>query len=100
MNRSSTVGMPSFRTNGSRPEAGLVQGSDSNFYGTTFLGGTNENGTVFQITPAGTLTTLFQFSNDTNGDFPESQLIQGSDGLFYGTTSDGSRGDGTVFKIR
>jgi uncharacterized repeat protein (TIGR03803 family) len=92
-------------TNGASPAAGLVQGSDSNFYGTTFLGGTNtvknnENrGTVFQITPAGTLTTLFQFTGNTNNAFPEAQLIQGSDGLFYGTTSDGNGGNGSIFKI-
>ncbi len=89
-------------TNGASPTAGLVQGSDSNFYGTTYFGGTNKDskaGTVFQITPAGTLTTLFQFNGNTNGDFPDAQMIQGSDGLFYGTTSGGKQGDGTVFKI-
>jgi uncharacterized repeat protein (TIGR03803 family) len=88
-------------TNGGKPEAGLVQGGDSNFYGTTFFGGTNRNngGTVFQITPAGTLTTLFQFSGNTNSAFPSAQLIQGNDGLFYGTTSDARSGDGSVFNI-
>ena len=92
-------------TNGATPAAGLVLGSDSNFYGTTLLGGTNtvksnENrGTVFQITPDGTLTTLFQFTGNTNNANPESQLIQGSDGLFYGTTSNGKGGNGSIFKI-
>ena len=46
----SFVGYP---TDGLNPAAGLVQGSDGNFYGTTSEGGTNENGTVFRISPGG-----------------------------------------------
>ena len=92
-------------TNGLLPEAGLVQGSDSNFYGTTYEGGANDDGTVFKITPQGTLTTLWQFSG-TNGIYPMAGLVQGSDGNFYGTTYGGGptnfyypNGYGTVFKI-
>ena len=87
-------------TNGSYPFAGLVQGSDGNFYGTTEYGGTNGNhGTVFQMTPAGALTTLVSF-NGTNGSYPTAALVQGSDGNFYGTTqSGGASGMGTVFEI-
>ena len=44
------------------PYAGLVQGSDGNFYGTTIAGGANSEGTVFKITPSGTLTTLYSFA--------------------------------------
>src|ERR1700685_1041514 len=48
---------------GAAPQAGLVQGTDGNFYGTTSAGGPNGNyGTVFKITPGGTLTTLYSFS--------------------------------------
>jgi uncharacterized repeat protein (TIGR03803 family) len=43
------------------PQAPLVQGSDGNFYGTTEYGGANSRGTVFQVTPAGVLTTLVSF---------------------------------------
>jgi uncharacterized repeat protein (TIGR03803 family) len=82
------------------PRARLVQGSDGDFYGTTFQGGASNYGTVFKITPAGVLTTLHSF-NKTNGSYPVSELVQGIDGDFYGTTSAG--GDnvfyGTVFKI-
>lgn len=50
---------------GIEPVAGLVQGSDGNFYGTTEYGGTpsnsSEGGTVVQITPFGALTTLYDF---------------------------------------
>ena len=85
---------------GGFPEAGLVQGFDGNFYGTTLEGGTNGFGVVFQITTAGTLTTLWQFSNGADGSFPEAGLVQGSDSNFYGTTSAGTiKDDGTVFKI-
>ncbi len=85
---------------GNDPSGGLVQGSDSNFYGTTYLGGTSTNaGTVFSISSAGTFTTLYRFSGGADGAFPNG-LVQGSDGNFYGTTSwGGTSGDGTLFKI-
>ena len=48
---------------GANPNAGLVQGSDGNFYGTTYHGGTNGgNGTVFQISTNGALTSLYSFT--------------------------------------
>jgi uncharacterized repeat protein (TIGR03803 family) len=98
--------------NGANPVAALVQGSDGNFYGTTSAGGSTYvdslnrgDGTVFEVTPAGVLTTLASFTG-ANGAGPTG-LVQGSDGNFYGTTSAGgstyvdslNRGDGTVFKI-
>ena len=65
---------------------GLVQGSDGNFYGTTYSGGTGGVGTVFKITSGGSLTTLYSFSG-SDGAYPQAGLVQGSDGNFYGTTS-------------
>ncbi len=89
-------------TDGDDPEAGLVQGTDGNFYGTTISGGANLDGTVFKMTRSGTLATLHSFSG-TDGDSPNAMLMQGTDGSFYGTTSSGgsncSNGCGTVFKI-
>jgi uncharacterized repeat protein (TIGR03803 family) len=86
-------------TDGSSPHAGLVQASDGNFYGTTTEGGaTFTGGTVFKITPSGTLTVLYSFcsQNDcTDGTNPAAGLVQGRDGNFYGTTGE----TGTVFKI-
>ena len=90
--------------NGVNPTAGLVQGTDGNFYGTTYSGGTHDLGTVFKMSPDGTLTTLLSF-NGTNGANPAAGLIQGTNGLLYGTTEYGGTndldfgGDGTVFKI-
>ncbi|MGA2373285.1 MAG: choice-of-anchor tandem repeat GloVer-containing protein [Candidatus Korobacteraceae bacterium] len=85
--------------NGSYPGAPLIQGTDGNFYGTTAKGGANGYGTVFKITPAGTLTTLHSFDG-TDGYEPLAGLVQASDGNFYGTTyQGGTDGAGTVFKI-
>src|SRR5947208_2619165 len=50
-----------FPNDGGNPIAGLIQGSDGNFYGTTALGGEHSLGTVFRITPAGSFTTLHSF---------------------------------------
>jgi len=92
-------------TNAGRyPGAGLVQGSDGNFYGTTDMGGANDEGTVFSITPAGVLTTLVSFTGNgatDQGSSPQAGLVQGSNGNFYGTTTQGGAdGAGTVFRIR
>ena len=84
---------------GSAPFAGLLLGKDGNFYGTTELGGTNNEGTVFKITPLGTLTTLHSF-NIQDGSNPYAGLVQATDGNFYGTTqSGGAHLLGTVFRI-
>src|ERR1035438_576616 len=57
-------------SDGQNPLAGLVQGSEGNFYGTTDAGGTGGNGTVFKITPSGALTTLHSFSGSAGRDPP------------------------------
>ena len=93
-------------TNACEPAAALTQGSDGNFYGTTYYtytcvdaAGNIGYGTVFQMTTNGDLTTLAAFNN-TNGAFPASALVQGLDGNFYGTTTGGGvYTNGTVFRI-
>jgi uncharacterized repeat protein (TIGR03803 family) len=99
----SQIGCP----DGANPLGGLVQGSDGNFYGTTELGGTGtaggcfgrECGTVFKITPRGTLTTLHNFDL-TDGGNPFAGLVQATSGAFYGTTYlGGTNGGGTVYEI-
>ena len=99
-------------TDGKYPYATLVQATDGNFYGTTLSGGTSPTncingtfgcGTVFEITPGGTITTLYSFCSQTNcidGANPYSGLVQAADGNFYGTTSAGGSSNlGTVFRI-
>ena len=86
---------------GAAPRAALIQGSDGNFYGTTSVGGANNQGTIFRMTPAGVLTTLVEISGGTGtiGNGP-SELVQGSDGNFYGTIIDGGAGGwGTIFRM-
>jgi uncharacterized repeat protein (TIGR03803 family) len=85
---------------GGFPYANLVQGSDGNFYGTTFNGGTNGWGSVYRITPAGQFKPLYSFTGLSDGAFPYSGLVQGSDGNFYGTAySRGTYGVGTIFQM-
>ena len=110
-------------TSGAYPWAGLIQGSDGDFYGTTYLGGNvsctlnsygvpaygpfdyNPGagygcGTVFKMDSSGNVTVLYSFSGQSDGNFPQAPLIQGADGYFYGTTSaGGANGYGTIFKI-
>jgi uncharacterized repeat protein (TIGR03803 family) len=101
-------------TDGAKPPAPLIQGVDGNFYGTTTYGGNAVGchtfdglpypcGTLFQITPEGTLTTIYNFCSAV-GDCPDGSpfggLVQATDGNFYGeTSSGGADGDGTIFRI-
>jgi uncharacterized repeat protein (TIGR03803 family) len=86
---------------GNSPFAGLVLSTDGNFYGTTIDGGVGPGyGTVFEITPASKLTTLYSFcsqSNCADGAFPYAGLVKATDGSFYGTTWGGGGGLGRVF---
>src|ERR1022692_4760455 len=90
---------------GANPTAGLVQATNGDLYGTTTAGGSgiNNGGTVFRITPGGTLTTLYRFcaqSGCPDGDGPVAGLVQAANGGLYGTTYfGGTNGQGTGFKI-
>jgi uncharacterized repeat protein (TIGR03803 family) len=93
---------------GSHP-SGLVQAANGNFYGT--MGGFLEpGGSVFKMTPSGTLTVLYSFCSQSgcpDGSGPVGPLVQATDGYFYGMTVQGgvsayctiSVGCGTVFKV-
>jgi uncharacterized repeat protein (TIGR03803 family) len=96
-------------TDGAYPEAGLLEGTDEKFYGTTSEGGANGfTGTVFVITSAGDLTTLYSFCSQANcadGSGPFEGLVQATNGEFYGTTFAGGvssnciGGCGTAFTL-
>ncbi|HEY7098464.1 MAG TPA: choice-of-anchor tandem repeat GloVer-containing protein [Terriglobales bacterium] len=89
------------QTHGWNPTDPLIEGRDGSFYGTASYGGTNNNlrGVFFRITPAGTLTVLYNF-DDPNGSHPYGSLTQLDDGNFYGTTTSGGAGGvGVVFKV-
>ena len=88
-------------TDGWEPFHGLTLGTDGNFYGTTQKGGANcivsigGCGTIFKVTPGGSLTTLYNFCEQaqcTDGSTPQAGLVQGTDGNFYGTTWEGGAG--------
>ena len=88
--------------------AGLLQGADGNFYGTTSANSIADThppgwanfGTVFRITPEGALTNLHVFSGASDGAWPQAGLVQTANGSFYGTTyGRGAHGWGTVFWI-
>jgi len=86
---------------GGSPYAPPIQGTDGNLYGTAIYGGSKGLGSVYKLTPAGTLTTLHSFSGG-DGKYPRTPLVQGTDGNFYGTASEGGKGagnSGTVFRI-
>ena len=86
---------------GSTPYAALVQAANGNFYGTTQNGGASNEGTLFEMTPDGALTTLFNFcAACPAGSNPVGALIQATDGALYGTTgAGGAHGKGAVFKF-
>jgi uncharacterized repeat protein (TIGR03803 family) len=87
---------------GAYPIAGLIPGTNHDFYGTTSGLGANTNdgyGSVFRVTTNGVLTTYIAF-NGTNGFAPSAPLLLGEDGALYGTTQyGGALGSGTVFKL-
>ena len=90
---------------GTSPVSGLIQAANGNFYGTTDSSGTLQEGTIFEITTSGTLTTVYNFGVD--GANPDSAaLVQDTNGNLYGATEDGGdfnstcpSGCGTVFSL-
>lgn len=91
--------LASFEKPGSQVVAPLVRHSDGNFYGVASATGAQGRGSVFRLTPAGTLTTLFSFSG-TDGLGPAAGLVEGVDQALYGTTASGGSGNfGVVFKV-
>jgi uncharacterized repeat protein (TIGR03803 family) len=89
---------------GAGASSGVILASNGDFFGTSGSGGANNFGTIFTITPTGTLTTLYSFcaqSGCPDGGFPGYPPIQATDGNFYGTTgSYGANGTGgTLYKM-
>ena len=74
-------------TDGQNPMGAIIQATDGNFYGTTREGGSSSEGVVYKMTPAGALTDLRSFANDTHGFAPFAGLAQATDGKLYGVTS-------------
>jgi uncharacterized repeat protein (TIGR03803 family) len=90
-------------TNGAYPAAGLTLGPDGNLYGTTYVGGSSNVGTIFRVGIDGTFTSLLSFTGlkgGVPGAYPAAALTKGLDGNLYGTTLlGGTNGSGTVFQL-
>ncbi len=87
-------------THGSAPYAPLMQASDGNFYSTTVNGGQYVDGIAFEVSPSGTFTDLHDFDPNTDGAEPFSALVQGTNGVLYGTTVYGGTSNfGTIYSI-
>jgi uncharacterized repeat protein (TIGR03803 family) len=90
---------------GAFPQGGVTLGSDGNFYGTTYEGGSATAGAVFKVTPGGSASTLYSFTGGSDGAYPYAPPVEGNDGNFYGTTTAGGNttvcgsGCGTIYKI-
>src|SRR5207237_4341846 len=82
---------------GAQPISGVVQGKDGNFYGTTTAGCTSNQGTVYKMTPSGTVTILHSFDGN-DGVYPHGELVEAGDGNFYGVTGT-TLSSGTIFRI-
>ena len=99
----STTNASGYCADGMSPGAAPVQGTNGDLYGTTSYGGSNNAGTVFRMTPAGKLTTIYSFcslASCADGYLPWGSLLLGKDGNFYGVTSEGGTNNwGTALKI-
>jgi uncharacterized repeat protein (TIGR03803 family) len=94
--------------NGLDPFRPLVQGTDGNFYGSTFVGGAYKSGNIFRVTPSGEIKSIYSFCGHVtcpDGKIPVAPPIVGSDGNLYGVASSGGSfvgsefGSGTVYKL-
>ena len=78
---------------------GFVQAADGNFYGSNYDDGSDGKGSIYKLTPDGTLTVLTNFTGP-NGANPYGSLVIGTNGLIYGVTQNGGANDiGTIFSI-
>jgi uncharacterized repeat protein (TIGR03803 family) len=90
---------------GASPMAGLILDGNGNLYGTTFVGGGGNFGTVYKVDASGLETVLYSFGSYPDGEWPSGGLVMDGDGNLYGTTQEGGSGKscwggcGTVFKL-
>lgn len=90
-------------TDGAGPSSGLIMDSSGNLYGTTPVGGANQDGAIFKLATDGTETVLYSFCavrHCRDGQSPQAGLVMDGAGNLYGTTgAGGAKNVGTVFKL-
>jgi len=91
-------------TDGRSPYGNLVFDAAGNLYGTTGAGGTDDRGTVFELSPktggGWQEKQLYSFNNSTDGGFPVAGVTFDADGNLYGTTyAHGPYNAGSVFEL-
>lgn len=84
---------------GSYPYAGVIQGRDGSFYGTTLQGGLSGLGTVYRVSVDGTFTVLHTFTGADDGAYPYAGVTESGDGTFFGAALEGGSGSGTIFNV-
>ncbi|HEY3660426.1 MAG TPA: choice-of-anchor tandem repeat GloVer-containing protein [Candidatus Udaeobacter sp.] len=106
-----TVGEWDFRTlysfhgqpDGSFPYGALLRTDSGKIYGTTYYGGQNGIGAVYELSPRSVgewnEKVLYSFQTGSDGNSPISNLVSDASGNLYGTTSEGGLGRGTIFKL-
>ena len=88
----------SIKLDGVYPYAPVLRDASGNLYGSTFQGGNDGFGTVYQLSRSGNETVLFSFDTG-DGAYPTQPLLRDASGNFYGTALEGSGGSGVVFKV-
>ena len=88
-------------TTGANPRAALLLAADGNYYGTAYQGGANGWGTIFRMTPTGTVSTVRSFAGPSfDAGFPLAAIVQDAAGNLYGTTERGGYlNQGAVWRI-
>ena len=106
-----TVGEWDFRTlysfhgqpDGSFPYGALLRAASGKIYGTTYYGGQNGIGAVYELSPRSVgewnERIIYSFQTGSDGNSPISNLVSDAAGNLYGTTSEGGLGSGTIFKL-
>jgi uncharacterized repeat protein (TIGR03803 family) len=88
---------------GSFPYGALLRAASGKWYGTTYYGGRNGIGAVYELAPRPTgewrERVIYSFQNGSDGNSPISNLVSDAAGNLYGTTSEGGLGSGTIFKL-
>jgi len=87
---------------GSFPYGALLRVSGK-IYGTTYYGGENGIGAVYELSPRSVGEwdgrVIYSFQTGSDGNSPISNLVRDGFGNLYGTTSEGGSGSGTIFKL-